>query len=297
MPIPAAYRPLVDAARPRAQLWRLALGVVLTLAVYLLWMIALGALIGLLRGAGGLERALVNVSIAADPWSVIGLMGTFLGVWLGLALSLRLLHRRRLGSLMGRAPRVLRDFVRGAGVMLAVGGVLTLLCVPFWPPLALAPEPARWAAFVPLALAGIALQTGAEELFFRGYLQSQLAARFGRPPVYLLVPSVLFGLAHYSPGELGANLWIVVASTGLFGLIAADVTQRSGSLGMAWGLHFANNVLALLIVSLSGGLSGLALLEPAGGALAPEALRPLLILDMAVMIGVWLACRLLIRAR
>ena len=49
------------------------------------------------------------------------------------------------------------------------------------------------------------------------------------------------------------------AWTAAFGLVAADLTERTGSLGAAMGFHFANNLLALFIVSIKGTLTGLAL--------------------------------------
>ncbi len=292
-----AYAALIAPARARSQLWRVVLGTGLIGVIYFLWMIGIGAALWLHAGLDGFEVQLARIGTGSDPWSLILLLSTFVGAWLGLWLVMRLLHRRRLRSLFGRPPVVLRDFVTGVLIMAVVGGGLTLAAAPLLPPLEIAADPRLWLAFLPLALLGVLVQTGAEELVFRGYVQSHLAARFGAPLVYMTVPSLLFGLAHYNPGELGANLWIVVAATALFGVYASDLTARSGSLGLAWGLHFANNVLAILIVSVMGGLDGLALFHLPAGA-APEAmLRPLLLADMALTAIVWGACRLWLRRR
>jgi len=292
--IPPAYAPLVAAARPKRQLWRTLLGLGLVATVYFGWMIGLAVLAARAQGES-VGDLLYRISTGADPMAVILLLGGFLGVWVGLWIALHLLHRRGLRSLMGRAPVVLRDFVTGAVILALVGGGLTLALLPMLPALQLRPDPGAWLAFLPLALLGVLVQTGAEELLFRGYLQSQLAARFGRPLVYLTLPALLFGLAHYNAGELGGDAWIVVASTALFGLVAGDLTRRTGSLGFAWGLHFANNVLAMLVLSLMGGLGGMALLHAAE---LPEALtRPLLVSDMLVTLAVWAACRIWLRRR
>ncbi len=295
--IPASYEPLVAPARARAQSWRFVLGLGVIAAVYLLWMVATGLVLWWDQGLDGFQAQLARISTGSDPWSLILLLSTFLGGWLGLWVAMHLLHRRKLRSLLGRAPVVLRDFVTGVSAMVLVGGVLTLAMAPLLPPLALTDNPGQWLRFLPLALLGILIQTGAEELVFRGYLQSHLAARFGRPLVYLLLPSLLFGYAHYNAEELGRDAWIVVASAGLFGLVAADLVQRTGSLGLAWGLHFANNVLAILVVSVTGGLDGLALLHPAGGATPDDLLRRLLFADMLLMVAVWAACRIWLRRR
>jgi len=291
------YAAYIAPARDRNQLWRLVLGVMLIIGVYVAWMVGMGVIMWLNAGFEGFEAQLAQIGSGAEPWSLILLLATFLGGWLGVALTLRVFHKRRLRSLFGRAPVVLRDFVLGVVMMAVVGGGIALALTPLMPGLEIATAPSIWLMFLPLALLGILIQTGAEELVFRGYIQGQLAARFASPLIWLTVPTLLFGFAHYSPQEMGTNAWIVVATTGLFGLAASDLTARTGSLGLAWGLHFANNVLAILIVSVTGGLDGLALLHFPDPATSAELLRPLLISDMVLMGLVWAACRLWLRRR
>lgn len=116
-----------------------------------------------------------------------------------------------------------------------------------------------WLRFLPLALIAVAFQTLAEELLFRGYLQVQLAARFGRAMIWGGVPALIFGGLHYDPDTMGdAALFAVFAATA-FGFVAADLTARTGSIGAAWGLHLVNNVVALTLVATSGTITGLGL--------------------------------------
>lgn len=292
------YSAYLAPARASSQIWRLVIGLAFIVGIYVLWMLAMGAVLWAALGGARFETGLARTGDGSDPWSLIFLLATFLGGWLGVALALRFLHRgQSLRSLLGRAPVVLRDFVLGVAMMAGIGGGMALAAMPLLPTFELATPLSVWLAFLPLALVGVLVQTGAEELVFRGYVQGQIAARFSRPLVWMGVPTVLFGLAHFSPQAMGANTWLVVMATGLFGLIASDLTARTGSLGLAWGLHFANNVLAILILSVTGTLDGLALLRPVGGALAEATLRPLLLSDMALMGLVWLACRLWLRRR
>lgn len=288
-PIYAAH---IAPARARAEPWRTALGFLLIVAIYLAVTMALGW--GVLV-SGMLESDVPGLPAGTDPRLMLILLFGFGGGWLGLWLVLRLLHRRSLRSVMGHPPRVLADFVLGAVVLFAVGGGLSLLMLPFLPPFEMGVPPAAWLMLLPLALVAVAVQTGAEEVVFRGYLQQQLAARFASPLVWMLGPSVLFGLAHYAPESYAAATLLVLAATGLFGLIAADLTARTGSVGLAWGLHFANNVLAILVVSVAPGLDGLALLrlsEDAAGLLVP-----LILADMALLGAVWAACRFVLARR
>jgi uncharacterized protein len=279
----AAY---VAPARARAETWRTALGFLLIVVAYLG---ITGALGWAMLASGMLQPDAGAGSAGSDPRPMLILLFGFGGGWLGLWLVLRLLHDRSLRSVMGHPPRVLADFVLGAVVLFGVGGGLTVLALPWLPPLESALPPLAWLMLLPLALVAVAIQTGAEEVVFRGYLQQQLAARFASPLVWMLLPSVLFGLAHLAPESFGAATWLVVAATGLFGLIAADLTARTGSVGLAWGMHFANNVLAILVVSAAPGMDALALLRLSEDAIA--LLVPLILFDMALLVAVWAACR------
>lgn len=295
--LPPPFAAYIAPARAFPQLWRLVLGLVLIAGVYFLWMALMGGLLWLVSGPEGMAPRLQTIGQGGDPVSLLLLLSTFAGMALGVWAAARLLHKRGWRSLFGRPPVVLRDFVLGVGAMLVVGGGLGLLMLPFLPPLEPATPLRVWLMFLPLALLGIGLQTGAEELVFRGYLQQQLAVRSSSPLAWMLLPSLLFGMAHFAPAEMGANAWLVVAATGLFGLIAADLTARTGALGLAWGLHFANNCLAILLVSSMAGLDGLALFQLPEGANHADTLRPLLLIDMALMGAVWAACRLWLRSR
>jgi membrane protease YdiL (CAAX protease family) len=144
------------------------------------------------------------------------------------------------------------------------------------------------------ALVMILLQSGAEELLFRGFLQQQLGARFGAPLIWMVVPSALFALLHYDPITFGDFAIYPMIWAFAFGLIAADLTARSGNLGAAIALHFCNNVFALLLSGSAGNMDGLALYVT---ALDPESLaHPLGILRESLsLLIVWLGARIALR--
>jgi uncharacterized protein len=304
----AAY---VAPARRNNQLWRVALGLCLIVAVYFGWSLLLDRLallgfavwqgLGLTTPGAGPPRITSGPEpgtldgLGADPATMLLLLATFLGGWLGVWLVARGLHGRGWRSLFGHPPRVLADFGLGVSMMLVIGGGATALAWPWLPSLQPGLPLSLWLTVLPLGLLGVLVQTGAEELIFRGYLQQQLAARLASPLVWMVLPSVLFGLAHLSPDQGGTLAWLIVAATTLFGLIAADLTARTGTLGLAWGLHFANNVLAILIVTAMPGLGGLALWQL--GPDAADILAPLLLADMVLLVAVWAGCRLWLRRR
>jgi membrane protease YdiL (CAAX protease family) len=118
-----------------------------------------------------------------------------------------------------------------------------------------------------------------------------MAARFRSPVMWMVLPSLLFASLHYQPQMMGDNAFYIVAAAALFGLLAADLTARTGSIGAAWGFHFANNVVAILLVSLDGPLSGLALYTAPISAASVE-IRPLIFLDMGTTVVTWVLIRL-----
>ncbi|HET9067801.1 MAG TPA: type II CAAX endopeptidase family protein [Amaricoccus sp.] len=281
MPLSPAFEAFVAPARARPGLWRLAAGTLLAAAAWL---------------AGIFLIVPLALNLPADPARalLLGYLLSFTLLGLALALAARLLQRRPAATLLGPGGFRPRQFALGVGVI----ALLALLSAPF---VAMAALPVRqlplalWAAWLPLALPALFLQSAAEELAFRGWLMQGLAARFRSPWVWLLLPALLFGLLHWNPAEFGSNAWLVVLSTAVAGLVLADVTLRSGNLSAAIGLHFANNVSALLVVSLPSPLAAFSLLVAGVDPGDAAAVRPLLLADLALMLAAWALWRALHR--
>ncbi|MBM2575160.1 CPBP family intramembrane metalloprotease [Jannaschia sp. Os4] len=284
-----AFDRFVAPARRRPQIWRLVLGCVVAGVTYVGLFFGVIVAAALSLGIWPLDVALLELLTAETPRSVLIVLATFAGMMIGPMLAARLLHARSGRSLFG--PGTGRAFVPALLITLGLfGAILLILPQPF----ALVPNlpPGAWAVALVPALAGLALQTGAEEVLFRGYLQQQLAARFRHPLVWMGLPSVLFGLGHFDPTSQGANAWLIVAATTLFGLVAADLTRATGSIGAAWGFHMANNMTAMLVLAVDGPLSGLALYVTPFDAADTETLRPLIAQDMIVTVIAWALLRL-----
>lgn len=282
----------VAPARSRPALWRLVLGLALLTVLY-----AIGAALVLIGGwvvwGQGQDPLdfVANVAAASDPLSVALLLASFLPMALATMVTVRLVHRRSAGSLFGNGPRVLRDFATAAIVvgalyasMLAIWALTTGEAVPGL-------EFRDWVMWLPILLVGLIIQTGAEEMVFRGYIQQQLAARFSSPAVWLIVPAVLFGAVHYDPVKAGDNIWFVLAGVTLFGLIAGDLTAKTGSLGAAWGFHFANNAFAILIVGTSGMIDGAALYRTPYALSETDLYGAVILMDLSVMALAWFLVR------
>ena len=220
----------------------------------------------------------------------------FMALSIGVFGALYLLHDRLIVTLFGPRSLVLNHFTKVALATFAlIGAVAVLPPWGFGEPL----EPNRnlgsWIAVLPIALFAVFIQTSAEEILFRGYIQQNLAARFRSPMIWMLVPSLLFGLAHYDPVYAGENAWVLVIWAGLFGLAMADLTARAGNLGPAMAVHFVNNVSAILIVSLPGKLDGASLYVLPFAMSDTEMIRAWIPVDFALSFVMWLVARLAIR--
>ncbi|QOL81716.1 CPBP family intramembrane glutamic endopeptidase [Pseudooceanicola spongiae] len=270
-------------------LWRTVAGfgmfAVLYAVLLTLWFVGAASLFGMADPA--------RLEQGTSAGATLLFLGSFTAAVVALVLMLQVLHGRGLAGLIGPWPMAGVQFFRVAGHVALLQAIVWILPMPA----DLRPERylgfGPWLSLLPVALPAIFIQIAAEELLFRGYLQSRLSARFSHPMIWMGLPSVLFGLLHYQ-GAAGSNgLWFVASAT-LFALAAADLTARSGTLGPALALHFINNVLAILVVGFGDELGGLALYHLPVTAADP-ALTPLMPLDLATTVVLWLAARLALR--
>jgi membrane protease YdiL (CAAX protease family) len=282
----SAHLAFIAPARKKAQLWRTIVGFVL--------------IIGVLFGLGPLIYIAIfevfNQRIGDQD--VAAVFATLLGygaITLGVFAALYYVHDRLAGTVFGPWGLALDQFNKvcfGIVVLLVVIGVL--LPWGFGAPLVANQAFGAWLMVLPIALLAVFIQAGAEEILFRGYLQQQLAARFRSPWVWLVVPSVLFALAHYDPQTAGKNAWLIVIWAGLFGVAMADLTARAGNLGPAIAVHFINNVMAVLVVALPDQLGSAALYLLPFGMSDVDAIRALMPADFVTTIVMWLVARLTI---
>ncbi len=279
----APYTPhpaFVAPARDYADLWRTALGLLL------------------IETAWGLTM----VMLSFDPATAYPLLTTlshhltFLAMTLTTFWVVRRLQHRSSASLFGPAERLLPDLIRSASAVSLLFAALYLTPPWGWEGINLARAPVKWALLLPVSILAVLIQTSAEEIVFRGFLQQSLGARFKSPLIWMGLPSVLFGLAHYDPTmPLPITVEHMIWAT-VFGIAAADLTARTGGLGAAIGLHLATNFLAIVIFSPPGPLSGFALFSFPDIPADAEANPIGLLIDLLFLWMSWMACRIAVRA-
>ncbi len=257
-----AFQAYIEPARERSEIWRTLVGILLVLLIFALltatilgggFLIAENIRIGLgykylieMRAGRAISATLLN----------LGAISLFIpALWI----VLRYLHKRPLLSLIGPENKIDWNLWRSALYIFLVLGIISFFAsylsietvqqMPF----------TQWIKWLGPVLILLFLQTSAEEMFFRGYLQQQLAARFKSRLIWWLLPALAFGSMHYNPTIFGNNAWLVVLTTTLMGLILADITARFGNLSASMGLHFANNVFVMLFLNTPGQMSGASL--------------------------------------
>jgi len=248
------FEAYIAPARNEKRWWKVLLTLVVWFAVYLLGSFAMGEL-----AQRNLDIPGFRLGSFTTPIGMMVLLMTFV-IWI-LAFwgALRLFHKRGLGTVIGGPKsKLLRNF----GITFAI--CASLMVFLNW----VAPSSdeinenitsSRWWSLLPFALILMFIQVSAEEILFRGYIQQQLAVWFKSRWVFLVLPSVLFGVAHFFNTELGLQAQLtVVGFTALLGLFMADLTYRTGNLGAAIAVHFVNNFSSLLWVSYQKEMSGLA---------------------------------------
>ncbi len=292
----AYYAPAIETK----SLWRLFFGLIILIAVYIISMLIFFAGAGIYIGAtaelngigpGSVETSLGEFLLGTSPGSVIIILISFIGMFLGVFLAVKLIHKRGLHSLLGPNISDVATGFRNGFLFLLTISMIAFVVFYFIDPPVKNMAFSIWVKWMLFAIPLVFIQILSEELIFRGYLQQQLAARFNSRWAWYFLPSIIFGMLHYDPDNLGSNAVLVVVHTTLFGLIAAEVTARTGNLGTAIGLHFANNIYALTVVALDGPLSGLGLFKTAVHVSNEAAVRSYLLTDLifiALLYGLYL---------
>ncbi|SHJ46077.1 hypothetical protein SAMN05444000_10922 [Shimia gijangensis] len=291
----SAYRlheVLVSQARPSASLGKLFGGLALIVVGFLILNVIYFQALQNLPNWPVIRAEFMGGTTARALWLMLL---NFAPLLIALGLVVHMLHNRSLANLAGPRVMLFMDFRRVLRATIVLFAVVLLIPGPE------NIEPVRnmsfnsWLLLVPISLPLIFLQVSTEELLFRGYLQSQLAARFSSPLVWMVLPSLLFGLLHYDPGTYGPNALLLAGWSVLFGLAAADLTARAGNLGPALALHFANNVSAMMFSSMQDYWDGLSLYVLPFGPDAVETLRMLMPIEVMVILCSWLVARTAIR--
>ncbi len=104
------------------------------------------------------------------------------------------------------------------------------------------PQDINWFVLIPM----LAFSLIAEELTFRTLIQGRLTPYFGKTGAVLLA-SLLFGIAHFSPG---AFLIVCLDIAGIFidSILYGIIFARSSNLVLTWLAHMLGDILGMLFL-------------------------------------------------
>jgi membrane protease YdiL (CAAX protease family) len=240
--------------RPRYRWWRMLLtgllGIAFYAAILLLVMVPVGIASALIPEWGAELQILLGTMEFFDldrPWLLVALVLPLILMIPALLLASRIVEGPGTGLLSSVEGR-LRVGWLGKSLLLALAVFAVYFAVSLGASAAtgtdIAPDfshPNLW-IMVLLVLLLIPFQAAAEEYVFRGYLMQLVGGWLRHPAFAILLPVPLFILGH------GYDVW-GAASVGVFAIVAAWLTWRTGGLEAAISLHIVNNVLIFLFGS------------------------------------------------
>ena len=240
---PQTSRYLDLALQGRNAWWRYALGVVI---IAFFWLVLGHAPYFLLVGADVEMDPLLD--FVAINFSIFMMLA-------GLAVTVKLIHRRPLLSLVTPVARVdWRRIGRGALVWVVMAAAISVIEHLLFPGrYYLSFDPERFVPFLAAVLVLTPIQSATEELVFRGYAMQGLGLLTRRPAVIAAASSFAFMAPHLLNPEVGQHgVLIMAANYFVLGLLLATVTLRDGRLELVIGLHAVNNVFLALAANYEG---------------------------------------------
>ena len=191
------YEALIAPARAKASLLRLILGLVITALLYMLLLRLSRQVLLSIMGEAWFEQTL-QLPGPSSPSQMFVILGSFVFMTAAVSFTVWSLHHHSPLLLIGDFARARGQFFRTIGslfVMATVVAVIASYGTTFVQNLPLS----QWLGLLPLTLAFLLIQVSAEELVFRGYLQSQLAALGLHRLVWLVIPSAILAFCIMTP--------------------------------------------------------------------------------------------------
>lgn len=194
-----------------------------------------GATLALLLGVPALFGILLaNPAVGEMPGALLEsafTLATFVPMGLFALVALKFW---RVPLPMGSSPVLLSGTGLAMGV---VGFALSLVLCAIAGTASEGPAAPQGFGLLLLEAALLLLQSGAEELTFRGFLQADLSRRWGATPA-VIIAAVAFAALHFVAAASEPMSFVTML---LGGLLFGFVYARSGSFLMAWMIHFGWN--------------------------------------------------------
>lgn len=179
-------------------------------------------------------------------------LGMFVLAFVGFYLGLKFFHRKTLSSVLTgyekfRFSRFCFSFLIW-GILLVAIVVTDYLINPSGMQLIFNPKGFFISLLIMLLF--MPIQSGLEEVVFRGYMLQGLSQVFRNGIVPLILTSLLFGFAHLSNPEVKEYGWPIMLTYYIgFALFMGTITLLDEGLELAFGIHFSNNIISSVLIS------------------------------------------------
>ena len=222
-----------------------------------------GSIVALWKLLGAMNDPAANASmmkaIGVSPVAYMLFLLVFPFSLIALYLGQKFLHKRTILSLHTSAEKI--RWSRGLqaffitwivlGAFTAIGHFTGLS------PIKTNFDAGRFAIYALITLIFIPMQSGTEEIVFRGYLNQGFAHILGNKWIAFIITSALFAAMHLSNPEAlkGAEdgiLLLTMSSYFFFGFIACIMVWMDDGLESAIGFHAGNNCFAAIFVNYEG---------------------------------------------
>ncbi|WP_417250441.1 CPBP family intramembrane glutamic endopeptidase [Celeribacter sp.] len=294
------YSAMLASARRHPEQWR----IFAILAVGLFVMMLGTPLFFLVVGSAASELNVVALGrnhiprLGVTPGGAFVVFSSFVVMIGATWLTAKRLNARGLRDITGPAARLRADFVTCGKWVVGITALTMLLPWDHAEMEFVAQyTSSQWLFWLPLALLGLMIQVTAEEMFFRGYLQTQITGATGSIALGILFSALVFGIGHLgardgvgTAGMIFPVIWAVA-----FGLVAGDLTARSGSIGPAIALHLVHNATAMLIAPHEDLLSGFGLFVRTGGIASAYSDPLVMLFESLHLLVLWLTVRIALR--
>ena len=204
-------------------------------------------------------NATLTKAMGVSPVAYMLFLLVFPASLIALYLGQKFIHKRTILSLHTAAKKI--RWSRGMQAFLLTWAVLGSFVVvghfSGLSPINTNFDAGRFAIYALVSLIFIPMQSGTEEIVFRGYLNQGFTHILKNKWIAFIITSVLFACLHLSNPEAlkGAEdgiLLLTMSSYFLFGFIACLMVWMDDGLESAIGFHAANNTFAAIFVNYEG---------------------------------------------
>ena len=212
--------------------------------MFLAWILMLGDKVGTKTQSELMQLYDSNITLVL-------IMLSFVFALIGIFVTVKRLHKQTVKVIVTARNKI--DWSRFAFAFVLFGAFVVIsTCTSYYSD----PESYEWnfklVPFVILVIFSlflIPIQTGVEELVFRGYLMQGFAKLANNRLFALLMTSLIFGglhIANPEVQELGYITMVYYIATGLF---LGIITLMDDGIELAMGFHAANNLFTALLVT------------------------------------------------